>query len=261
MTCELMPVLPISEAGVEGRWVVEIVVAVCHAQRITHSVDVTGASHDPNVTNNNSIVENDITQGPESDELSDACDPVPISLARSVLANGYIDPRVAVGGIDQAVLEFTRRPFNRIGGLPDVSNFRLAFEIRVPPSRQDDLPGIANVELMPDLRTVVVTFGGPILTGDWIVLDVQVLDINGAPSAPSIRFAHLPGDVNQGGMVNIRDATAFGEEFRGAQRPEFIDLDRSGAVTISDADEFGRIWLGTGRSLRPWRGVSLPSSP
>ena len=89
----------------------------------------------------------------------------------------------------------------------------------------------------------------------------QVAGATGLTTPVSIRFAHLPCDVNQDGVVNIRDATAFGEEFRGDMPLSRIDLDRSGTISIKDATRFGALWNGTGQASRPWKGARLPALP
>ena len=84
--------------------------------------------------------------------------------------------------------------------------------------------------------------------------------------------AHHPGDINQDGVVNISDATAFGKEFRGEyltacgiemngeRRPVLIDLNGDGKVNIRDATAFGQIWRGEG-GARAWQGSTLPPKP
>ena len=93
--------------------------------------------------------------------------------------------------------------------------------------------------------------------GEWITLRIITRGLERIAGTIELQFAHLPGDVNQDGAVNIRDATAFGEEFRGQRRLELIDLNRSGTVTIADATEFGRLWYGTDDAGRAWNGARL----
>ena len=93
------------------------------------------------------------------------------------------------------------------------------------------------------------------------MLSGEVAGATGLTTPVSIRFAHLPCDVNQDGVVNIRDATAFGEEFRGDMSLSRIDLDRSGTITAQDATRFGALWNGTGDASRAWNGARLPALP
>ena len=80
------------------------------------------------------------------------------------------------------------------------------------------------------------------------------------PATFELWFAHLPGDVNQDGQVNIRDATAFGELFNNEGPPELLDLNGDGAIDTRDATTFGEIWHGTD-TTQPWNGHRLPVKP
>lgn len=80
-------------------------------------------------------------------------------------------------------------------------------------------------------------------------------------STLNVWVAHQPDDINQDGRTDIRDATAFGVEFNGAQRKELIDINCDGTVDPSDATAFGNQWNGTGCATQAWMNTSLPTKP
>ena len=171
-------------------------------------------------------------------------------LIDSVPADGYIDPRAETGGIDEITLTFNV-PVDDATGIPvNLDTFRVS----TSPS-QVDAPRIFNVRTSPNRETVTVTLDGPISVGVWTTVTGSVVGPLGDVSTVSVRVAHLPCDIDQNGVVNIRDATAFGDEFRGTRRPELIDLNRSSTVNISDATTFGTLWRG--EASRPWNGARL----
>lgn len=179
-------------------------------------------------------------------------------LVDSYPASGSIDPRAEVGGTDEIMLTFNRPVFRPDGTPLDTTDLTVSFTGNPMIQRERALPDVFAVMASPDRRTIFVTLTEPIPVGEWTSVTVKAASSNGATSTSSVQFAHLPCDVNQDGVVNIRDATAFGQEFRGQRRPEMIDLDRSGAVNVSDATEFGRLWRGEGPVTRAWAGMRLP---
>lgn len=101
----------------------------------------------------------------------------------------------------------------------------------------------------------------PSAAGDWARIHLTVQSrVSSVIGTFTIWIAHHPGDTNQDGIVNVRDATAFGNEFRGEQRRGLIDLNGDGVVNIRDATTFGQIWRGEGGN-RPWQGSTLPPKP
>ena len=80
---------------------------------------------------------------------------------------------------------------------------------------------------------------------------------------PLFDVAHSPDDVDQSRVVNISDATAFGNEFNaGDPNENLVDADRSGGVNISDAAEFGIQWNGAPPlATIAWLNKELLSEP
>ena len=83
---------------------------------------------------------------------------------------------------------------------------------------------------------------------------------SGASADVTVWVAHQPGDANIDGATDIRDATAFGDEFRGDQRTGLIDMNCDGQVNVQDATAFGNNWSGVGTS-QAWANTSLPPKP
>ena len=54
--------------------------------------------------------------------------------------------------------------------------------------------------------------------------------------------------------MNVKDATAFGEQFRNDGSPLLIDLNGDGAVDVRDATAFGGRWA-------QWSDTVLPVKP
>ncbi len=108
----------------------------------------------------------------------------------------------------------------------------------------------------------LVELDPPPAPGQWLKLTLNVTIADSGCSANlNLWLAHHPGDINQDGVVNIRDATAFGEEFGGERREALIDLNGDGVVDIRDATKFGQIWRGEGDNTRAWQGSTLPPKP
>ena len=98
--------------------------------------------------------------------------------------------------------------------------------------------------------------------GQWLKLS---LDVRGqstlAPSSLDVWLAHHPGDVNQDGTVDVRDATAFGDLFGNSGSPLLVDLNGDGQVDARDATTFGDLWHGRNGVSQPWNGHRLPVRP
>ena len=98
--------------------------------------------------------------------------------------------------------------------------------------------------------------------GHWLKLTLHATgNDSGRAAEIEMWLAHHPGDMNQDGDVNVRDATAFGEMFRGGGSTRLLDLNGDGQVDARDATTFGDIWRGTGDQPRPWRGSRLTDRP
>ena len=73
-------------------------------------------------------------------------------------------------------------------------------------------------------------------------------------------LAHHPGDINQDSVVNLRDASAFGERFTNGDHTALVDSNGDGVVDARDATTFREIWHGTD-TTQPWNGHRLPDKP
>ena len=93
-----------------------------------------------------------------------------------------------------------------------------------------------------------------------IILTVQSV-ATGCQGTLLMWVAHHPDNVNQDGVTNIMDATAFGNEFNGPKRHVLIDINCDGLVNISDATAFGNQWRGDGGATQAWANTSLPAKP
>ena len=72
-------------------------------------------------------------------------------------------------------------------------------------------------------------------------------------------MCHLPLDVNQDGVVNIQDITAWGAEFNGARRAALVDTNGDGNGNVQDATAVGDNWFGRApAATKPWNGEALP---
>lgn len=99
----------------------------------------------------------------------------------------------------------------------------------------------------------------PLVAGNWALIRLTVRSrLSRLIGTFTIWIAHHPGDTNQDGMVDVRDATAFGEEFHRRERPALVDLNGDGQVDVRDATAFGDLWHGRGGASRPWAGAKLP---
>ena len=93
-------------------------------------------------------------------------------------------------------------------------------------------------------------------------MTLTVVGARGGVATLTLWLANQPGDINQDGMTDMADATAFGEEWYGARRLERLDLNGDGVVDIRDATTFGRIWSGIlPDATQPWANTSLPERP
>ena len=98
--------------------------------------------------------------------------------------------------------------------------------------------------------------------GEWLKVTFHVTGQDSGQTADlTVWVAHHPGDINQDGVVNIRDATAFGEEFGGQASLLLVDLNGDGVADVRDASTFGEIWRGAGDATKVWEGHELPPKP
>lgn len=104
----------------------------------------------------------------------------------------------------------------------------------------------------------------PVPPGRWTRITLHVVGSrSGLDAELALWVAHLPNDINQDEHVDIRDATAFGDVFRGDRTPALIDLNGDASIDVRDATEFGTQWDGIDRNqngfpTRSWNGQSLP---
>ncbi len=96
--------------------------------------------------------------------------------------------------------------------------------------------------------------------GHWLKLDLDVTGAGGGSGVLTVWVAHQPLDINQDSQTNIRDATAFGEVFRGSLETRSIDTNCDGGVNVQDATAFGNNWNGVGTS-QAWVNTELPPKP
>ena len=159
--------------------------------------------------------------------------------------------------IDSITLEFDDDVFDWLGGTPGTDDFSIACT-NGNGFLSNPCPGVDSVSVIGG--TVTINLDGVIPYGEWTKLTAELEDASGVEFTYMAYIANLPCDVNQDGTVNVKDATAFGDELNGLKRPELVDTNRSGVVNISDATEFGDLWNGNG-SYETWNGVSLPAQP
>ena len=169
----------------------------------------------------------------------------------------YVDPRSESDGVSQVTLQFDQRVFNLDGSPVGFETFRIDVGDALPKPGAPIIPALVSVDATNN-PTIVITLSRRIPVGQWTTITARVASADGNESFPSIRIGHLPGDVDQNGLVDVRDATAFGNEFRGDARLQLVDLNRDGRVDVRDATTFGAIWRGEAGASRPWAGVSLP---
>jgi len=112
-----------------------------------------------------------------------------------------------------------------------------------------------------------VALDGPVELDEWTTVLLTVENGAGLSGELCFEIAHLPGDCNGDGQLNINDATGFGDEFNGAQTLLLADLNDDDQVNINDATMFGKIWNGAdGEGKNPdgtggWQGEGLPARP
>ncbi len=107
-----------------------------------------------------------------------------------------------------------------------------------------------------------VTFDTAVPPGEWARVDMEVTGTDSGQNATLTVFAgHQPLDITGDGCTNIRDATAFGEEFSGPKRPERIDVNCDGRVDPRDATAFGNNWFGRAPATWAWANTCLPDKP
>ena len=122
-------------------------------------------------------------------------------------------------------------------------------------------PTVVSVDSVGDGRHVV-RLDPPVEPGQWAKITLRLQSIGPQMEGTVVIWvAHHPNDINRDGVVNIADATAFGEAFRGGEDPFLLDLNGDGRVDVRDATEFGHNWLGTVGVPVAWKGHQLPPKP
>ena len=96
--------------------------------------------------------------------------------------------------------------------------------------------------------------------GTCVTLTFDVVDLaTGGVSTITITVCHLPLDVNQDGVVNISDITAWGIEYNDARRAALVNTNGDETGDIRDASSVGNNWRGDAPdATKPWQGESLP---
>ena len=192
------------------------------------------------------------TTPPESedrnhDNVPDECGPVLITLM-----NG-------LGGDDQF-----------ISPMADNVPFTQFSLLATEPLRLDDVVAMyTGAGTVPQAQLIdnggglhTVTLDPAPAPGEWLKL---TLTVTGQTSNGTVLFdvwiAHHPNDIDQSGGVDVRDATAFGREFRDRIAPPLIDLNGDGLVDVRDATVFGNQWRGDASALQVWANHALPTRP
>ena len=99
--------------------------------------------------------------------------------------------------------------------------------------------------------------------GEWLKLRFTVTGrTSNVTAILDMWVAHHPNDIDQSGGVNIKDATAFGIEFRDPRRAfALVDLNGDGSIDVRDATVFGNQWRGNAPALQVWANHVLPTRP
>ncbi len=97
--------------------------------------------------------------------------------------------------------------------------------------------------------------------GQRLKLTLTIRGQSSSAATFNVFLAHHPGDINQDGVVDVHDATDFGEQFRNGGSPLLVDLNGDGAVDVRDATTFGQIWRGEGDNSRAWQSSTLQPKP
>ena len=122
-------------------------------------------------------------------------------------------------------------------------------------------PGVVGTTYL-GCRLHTVQLDGPVPPGQWVKITMEVRSrIRDAVGTLVMWVAHQPDDINQDGVVNVKDATRFGVVFQGDRFPQLIELNGDGRIDVRDATEFGFQWHGTVRASRAWAGARLPARP
>jgi len=107
----------------------------------------------------------------------------------------------------------------------------------------------------------------PIEVGEWTTVELTVQNEDTCLEAVlCFQIAHLPGDVDGNGSVDMSDATRFGDLFPHGT-VMLGDLNGDGQMNLNDVTKFGQIWQGTGgEGKNPdgtggWQGQGLPPRP
>ena len=128
-------------------------------------------------------------------------------------------------------------------------------------------PAVTSLEPIGDTGLHMLQLDGAIEVGEWTAVTLTVENAAGAWGVLCVQVAHLPGDVNRDGEININDATEFGTEFDGPQTAELVDLNDDGQANLNDVTTFGQIWQGSSGEgylpdgTGPWSERTLPARP
>ena len=162
--------------------------------------------------------------------------------------NTFISPRASHVPLDSFVLDVSE-------DVDLVSSFTTSMN-------QAEAPSV--VALLADngvgRYTVVLSAGIP--PGEWTRITLRVRSRRTCLEGTlCLSVAHLPDDINQDGRVDIRDATAFGVEWRDGQSAILLDLNGDGVVDLRDATAFGASWRGDDSGRESNGTVLEPASP
>ncbi len=164
----------------------------------------------------------------------------------------FISPKARSAGLDSVDIHVDR-PVFLVGGGTN--------------STAESAPKVEGLTPLETEGAYRVQFAGPIEVGEWTTVELNVVDDSGCLSELCFQVAHLPGDINRDGQVNLNDATAFGTELNGPQTLMLVDLNGDGQINLNDATAFGQIVNGTnGEGRNPdgtggWLGSGLPARP
>ena len=194
----------------------------------------------------------------------------PAGIALAAGANGTASAVVAVPELIEVMRGLGSAPDTFISPqAPGVPFHEIAIELTEPVVLDDSstatTAGPAMAPLVLGLRDDgagmhTVMLSDPVPPGHWVLVTLDVTSpVTGATGRIQFGVAHLPGDIDQTGVVDVRDATEFGREFRNRRAPALVDLNGDGGVDVRDATEFGRLWNGDGGLAQAWAGAALLS--
>jgi hypothetical protein len=179
------------------------------------------------------------------------------TLVASDPPDGYIDPRGEPGPDTHDITLYFDRPVLAIDGGP------------LGPSAltvtTTDNPSVVGVPVPPEVvisdavgpaSVVKVRAVGVLPAGDWTIFSMSIMDRDGNEATVSVRYGHLPCDMNQDGSVGLADASAFVTEFNGMGRPCLVDFNHDGSVGLGDVSAFVNLF--NGNLGMAWNGHFLP---